>query len=85
MEEQNTSGEITGSQRGVSNTTIAVLLVLALVITIIGTWAVMNSMTPETPVKKQTNVAQVTLTIKPSNPGLTQTSGRALIELKKAG
>jgi hypothetical protein len=84
MSEINTEG-VSDSQKGVSNTTIAVLLILALVITIIGTWAVMNSMTPETPVKYNTNVAQVTLTIRSATPGLSQTAGRAVIELKKVG
>jgi hypothetical protein len=85
MNDINDLGGVSDNQKGISNTTIAVLLILALVITIIGTWAVMNSMTPETPIKHNTNIAQVSLTIHSATPGLSQTTGKAVMELKKAG
>jgi hypothetical protein len=85
MEENNTSSGVQDNQKGVSNTTIAVLLVLALVITIIGTWAVMNSMAPETPVRSNTNIAQVSLTIYRIDTGITQASGQVKMSLNEVG
>jgi len=86
MDESNSIPELP-NQRGVSTTTIAVLLILALIITIIGTWAVMVKVsTPdESPVTHNTNVAQVSLKILPSNSRYSQSVGKVVFEVSKAG
>ena len=65
MSQDNNSKGVLDSGRGVSNNTIAVLVVLALVITIIGTWAVISNMNTETPTYRSTNVGVMSLTILP--------------------
>ena len=58
--------DIGENQKGVSNTTIAVLVILALIITIIGTWAVlsgMNSMDKANIAGSGTNVGKVSFTV----------------------
>jgi len=74
------------NRKGISNTTIAVLLVLALTITIIGTWAVLvNVSTPDAPQRHNTNVAQVSLTIISNAPKQTQTVGKLMLNIENAG
>lgn len=87
MDNQDING--TGPQdnrRGISNATIAVLLILALTITIIGTWAVLvNTSAPEAPQRHNTNVAQVSLTIISNAPKQTQTVGKLILDIQSAG
>ena len=68
MEENN--GLIQPSnERGVSNTTITVLILLAVVMTVIGTWAVINSINSQQDVHEVysggSNVGRVSFTIIP--------------------
>ena len=68
------------NQKGISNTTIAVLIILALVISIIGTWAVLNSINTQTNVKgSNTNTAVVTLNIR--QPDVNAATGRITFTL----
>jgi hypothetical protein len=61
------TNDLSSSQRGISNTTIAVLMILALVITIIGTLAVLDSTSSSRIIVHQstTNVGKVSLNIVP--------------------
>ena len=84
MDEKNNSAE-TKDNKGISNTTIAILIILALLISIIGTWAVLNSTSQGSLQEEQGggNVGVVSLNIKP-NPGLSSVdSGKIILEIKK--
>jgi hypothetical protein len=84
MEElSNNLGELEKNQKGVSNTTIAVLVILALLISIIGTWAVLNSIATQQNIQssKGTNVAIVSLSI--TNPDSPITTGVVTLEIKR--
>ena len=60
----NTQSEFSKDRKGISNSTVAVLIILALVITIIGTWAVLNSVSEsQSKADSGTNMAQVSLNI----------------------
>jgi len=66
----NNPNGLQNNQKGVSNTTIAVLIILALVISIIGTWAVLNSITTQNSVvsgSSNSNTAVVTLNVMQPN------------------
>lgn len=67
MNENTSVNDLSSSQRGISNTTIAVLVILALVITIIGTLAVLDSTASSRTVSHRvvTNVGRVSLSILP--------------------
>jgi hypothetical protein len=67
MNENMPINELSSSQKGISNTTIAVLIILALVITIIGTLAVLDSTSSSriTVHDSTTNVGKVSLQILP--------------------
>jgi hypothetical protein len=61
--------ELSNSSKGVSNTTIGVLVMLALIFTVIGTWAVLSSINSSSNVeytKPGTNVGQVSFTVIPA-------------------
>ena len=64
----NNPNELPNNQKGISNTTIAVLIILALVISIIGTWAVLNSLNTPIAIKgSNSNTAVVTLNVEESS------------------
>jgi hypothetical protein len=68
MNENMPVNDLSSSQKGISNTTIAVLIVLALVITIIGTLAVLDSTSSNVSTQRiTTNVGKVSLQILPLN------------------
>ena len=78
----NNLGELEKNQKGISNTTIAVLVILALLISIIGTWAVLNSVAVQQQSAKSsggTNVAIVSLTV--IHPDAPMTTGRVSLEI----
>jgi hypothetical protein len=84
MDELNNNlGELQSNQKGISNTTIAVLVILALLISIIGTWAVLNSIATQQAAQSNggtnTNTAIVSLNIK--NPDVKTATGRITLEL----
>jgi hypothetical protein len=76
----NNSSGLPDNQKGIANTTIAVLIILALLISIIGTWAVLNSIsTQKFTQSSSNNVAIVTLNIK--QPDVRTATGRITLEL----
>jgi hypothetical protein len=80
-QDNNTKGVLEGN-RGISNNTIAVLVVLALLITIIGTWAVISNMNAETPTYSTgTNVGVMSLTILPHTDSKTTDNGSIASDL----
>jgi hypothetical protein len=67
------------NKKGISNKTIAVLIVLALLISIIGTWAVLN----EAATQKKTNnsggnIGVITLNVVPQS----DLNGKIMLEIK---
>lgn len=83
--DENTPKEIVNSQKGVSNTTLAMLVVVALVIIIIGTWAVLTNVpSPVTPstVARNPSVAKVSLTILPTSISHVEDVAKAQITIK---
>jgi len=80
-ETNNNPNELQNNKKGISNTTIAVLIILALVISIIGTWAVLNSLNTQTNVRSgsNTNTATVTLNVMP--PDVRSATGRITFTL----
>lgn len=78
MNENMPVNDLSSSQKGISNTTIAVLIILALVITIIGTLAVLDSTsgTSITTHQSTTNVGRVSLQITP----ITDTSNTPVVK-----
>jgi hypothetical protein len=70
---------------GVSNTTIAVLTILALLITVIGTWAVlsgMNSTDKASIVSSGTNVGKVSFTVISLETPVNQDTGMIVLDVK---
>jgi len=75
MNEDTPVNDLSSSQRGISNTTIAVLIVLALIITIIGTLAVLDSTSSNVSTQRiTTNVGRVSLQILPITDTSSNTS-----------
>jgi len=76
---------IVESQKGVSNTTIAILLILALVITVIGTWAVlsgMNSANDAKIMKSGANVGKVSFTVTRPDNIQREDTGMVVLDVK---
>ncbi|HYD03187.1 MAG TPA: hypothetical protein VEC16_02710 [Alphaproteobacteria bacterium] len=70
MDAPQPEAELSSSSKGVSNTTIGVLVMLALIFTVIGTWAVLNSINSNNNVdypEPGTNVGQVSFTVVPAS------------------
>jgi hypothetical protein len=86
MDEYNSADSgIQDNSKGMSNTTIAVLIILALLISIIGTWAVLNTVSPSSLGGENTNgnVAVVTLNILPSAGTKSTTNGEIVLDIKR--
>ncbi|MGV8140852.1 MAG: hypothetical protein ACP5NW_00250 [Candidatus Woesearchaeota archaeon] len=84
-DESSSSDGIVDSQKGVSNTTIAVLVILALVITVIGTWAVlsgMNSASSAQIANSGTNVGKVSFTVTASENTQREDTGMVVLDVK---
>jgi len=73
--------ELQNSQKGISNTTIAVLIILALVISIIGTWAVLNSLNTQTAIKSGSNGNTAVVTLNVQSPDVNTATGRITFTL----
>jgi hypothetical protein len=77
MNEINNNPEgLQNNQKGISNTTIAVLIILALVISIIGTWAVLNSMNTQTVIQSGGNANTAVVTLNVVHPDVNSATGR---------
>ncbi len=75
--------ELGSDQKGISNTTIAVLVILALLISIIGTWAVLNSIATQQQVVKSSggsSVAVVSLIVRGQDTPIA--TARVTLEIK---
>ncbi len=73
---------------GMSGTTLALLIVLAIVISVIGTWAVINSMHPATSEintgSTGTNSAQVSINIqRPPTTANSNSVGEVMLNIQK--
>jgi|GEM_PF-5428032 len=68
---------------GMPNTTIVILAVLAIMITVIGTWAVMNGAMPKTQGSEEsnTNVGIVSLTILPPPQSQSDNSAKVTLDV----
>jgi hypothetical protein len=80
-ETNNNPNELQNNQKGISNTTIAVLIILALVISIIGTWAVLNSLNTQTNVRSGSNANTATVTLNVMPPDVRSATGRITFTL----
>jgi hypothetical protein len=85
MTENNTASELSDSQKGISNTTLAVLIVLALVVTIIGTFGVLyNVNSHPTQIREGgSGVGVVSLTVIPLEKSINKDTGVVTLEVKK--
>jgi hypothetical protein len=85
MENMPESTGIEGT-KGVSNSTIVVLILLALIMTVIGTWAVMNSIHNQEQLEEQygggTNIGRVSFTIIPVEKYTDKSTGLILLNIQ---
>jgi hypothetical protein len=86
MTENNAASGLPGNQKGVSNTTLAALIILALIVTIIGTFGVLYGVNSQstTHVKQGgSGIGVVSLTIIPLEQSTPNQSSGVASEVKK--
>jgi len=86
---ENTSNRVSNDQKGASNATIVLMVMALLIVVIIGTWIVLNSISPaaltEQPAKEKAvnnDNGQVSVTILPENKDRSSDSGQITINIE---